>query len=271
MTQPGVSQHIKKLEQQVGRGLITRIGKRFELTEAGLAIYHYACLMQRQQQALLANLAIDMPFSGECRIGCSGSMASLLYPDLIKKQQNHPDLHMYLEAGPNKRIIESILANQLDLGIVTQHLVQPELVSTEIGAQSLCLVLPKVVAGKAYLPNINFESLTLLGMIEHPDANYYWQQLKAAFFQAEPTSAIKTTGYVNQLNQILLPVANGLGFTVLPEFAVRSFVQQQDIQIAKNEDGQLLTLFEPLYLVHKQHRVLAKRYQHIIQLIKSLV
>lgn len=271
MTQPGVSQHIKKLEQQVGSALINRIGKRFELTEAGLAVYHYACLMQSQQQALLDNLAVDTPFSGECKIGCSGSMASLLYPYLLKEQQNHPDLRMYLEAGPNKRIIESVLANQLDLGIVTQNAVQPELVSTEIGLQSLCLVLPKVVAGKPYQPTINFESLTLLGMIEHPDAHYYWHQLKAAFFQAESAITIKTTGYVNQLNQILLPVANGLGFTVLPEFAVRSFVQQGDIQIAKNQDGQALIVFEPLYLVNKQHRVLATRYQNIIRLIKSLM
>ena len=35
MTQPGVSQHIKKLEAQMGARLLNRIGKKFELTEAG--------------------------------------------------------------------------------------------------------------------------------------------------------------------------------------------------------------------------------------------
>jgi DNA-binding transcriptional LysR family regulator len=35
MTQPGVSQHIKKLEEQLGVLLLNRIGKRFEVTREG--------------------------------------------------------------------------------------------------------------------------------------------------------------------------------------------------------------------------------------------
>ena len=42
MTQPGVSQHIKKLEQQLGAALLARYGKSFELTEAGQRLYDYA-------------------------------------------------------------------------------------------------------------------------------------------------------------------------------------------------------------------------------------
>lgn len=35
MTQPGVSQHLRKLERQVGHPLIAQDGKSFTLTEAG--------------------------------------------------------------------------------------------------------------------------------------------------------------------------------------------------------------------------------------------
>ena len=37
MTQPGVSQHVKKLEEQVGQSLLSRAGKSFTLTPAGEA------------------------------------------------------------------------------------------------------------------------------------------------------------------------------------------------------------------------------------------
>ncbi|MCW3171695.1 LysR family transcriptional regulator [Shewanella subflava] len=271
MTQPGVSQHIKKLEHQVGCALINRIGKRFELTEAGIAIYEYACDLQRQQLELLSSLHVDETFAGECKIGCSGSMAALLYPYLINDQQAYPELIMLLEAGPNKRTLDGILSNQLDLGIVTQQVVQPELTSIDIGKQSLCLVIPKCVSGKPIDAKVNYELLSQLGMIDHPDANFYWQQICSAFFNSESAKNIRKSGYVNQLNQILLPVAKGLGFTVLPEFAVRCFAQYDDIQIAYIANDKPVMLFEPLYLVHKQHRKLAKRYQRIIQLIKSLV
>ncbi|MDP5145582.1 LysR family transcriptional regulator [Shewanella sp. ULN5] len=271
MTQPGVSQHIKKLEHQVGCALINRIGKRFELTEAGIAIYKYACDLQRQQLELLSLLNVDEPFAGECKIGCSGSMAALLYPYLIKEQQRYSGLIMQLEAGPNKRTLDGILSNQLDLGIVTQQVLQPELASIDIGKQSLCLVIPKCVSGKAIDAKVNFELLSQLGMIDHPDATFYWQQISSAYFSSESGKNIRKSGYVNQLNQILLPVAMGLGFTVLPEFAVRCFTQYEDIQIASIDNDKPIILFEPLYLVHKQHRKLAKRYHGIIQLIESLV
>ena len=37
MTQPGVSQHLRKLEEQVGQSLIAQEGKSFTLTPAGEA------------------------------------------------------------------------------------------------------------------------------------------------------------------------------------------------------------------------------------------
>ncbi|WP_272966300.1 LysR family transcriptional regulator, partial [Alteromonas australica] len=42
MTQPGVSQHIKKLEEACGCELVIRLGKGVELTEQGQRVYDYA-------------------------------------------------------------------------------------------------------------------------------------------------------------------------------------------------------------------------------------
>lgn len=42
MTQPGVSQHIKKLEQACGHPLIERNNKSFEITQQGKMLFDYA-------------------------------------------------------------------------------------------------------------------------------------------------------------------------------------------------------------------------------------
>src|SRR5690554_6213556 len=42
MTQPGVSQHVRKLEQYLDKSLLDRQGRRFTLTEAGKRAYDYA-------------------------------------------------------------------------------------------------------------------------------------------------------------------------------------------------------------------------------------
>jgi len=49
MTQPGVSQHIKKIEEQVGVPLLNRQGKKFELTRAGETLYQFGCKRRQEE------------------------------------------------------------------------------------------------------------------------------------------------------------------------------------------------------------------------------
>lgn len=62
MTQPGVSQHINKLETACGYPLIKRFNKKFELTIYGRKVYDYAVKHFEEEFDLLQNLAHDEPF-----------------------------------------------------------------------------------------------------------------------------------------------------------------------------------------------------------------
>ncbi len=142
MTQPGVSQHIKKLEQQTGTPLLQRFGKRFELTPAGETLYRYGCRRRDEESALYQELQNDDPFAGECRLACSGALATYLYPHFLQHQLAHPDLTIQLEAAPNKRIIESLNTNQIELGIITQKVSSAQIEEEAVGSDPLCLVVP---------------------------------------------------------------------------------------------------------------------------------
>ena len=50
MTQPGVSQHLKKLEEACQCELVIRLGKGIQLTEQGQRVYHYAKEQQEKEQ-----------------------------------------------------------------------------------------------------------------------------------------------------------------------------------------------------------------------------
>jgi DNA-binding transcriptional LysR family regulator len=311
MTQPGVSQHIKKLEQQVGVALINRIGKGFELTQAGLSLFDYGVKLQQEQVQLLDSFQVDDAFAGECRIACSGSMAMLIYPHLIEYQLQHPQLSMSVEAAPNKLIIDKVLNNHIEMGIITQPLVHSDLEIHGIGEQKLNLVLPAAFkaaaskttasktkgAKKVNSTTISYEELQGLGMIHHPDAMHYWQQIVARYFPEQLANAphIPIRSHVNQLSQILMPVAKGLGFAVLPEFAVTQ--SDQALVIAHFESSSLASALhlsssstaslgegatiqgeqddssvsEPLFVIYKRHRPLALRYQAILSMVKALV
>ena len=55
MTQPGVSQHIKKLEESLGHLLLRRSGKSFELTREGEILYQFA-LKKREDEIELMDI-----------------------------------------------------------------------------------------------------------------------------------------------------------------------------------------------------------------------
>lgn len=281
MTQPGVSQHIKKLEDQVGVPLLLRKGKRFELTEAGAILYQHARQYRNAETELLARLQTDNAYAGECRFGCSGAIASLLYPHFLEWQINYPELCVMIEAAPNQRIVSGILNNQLDMGIVTKRGEESELSYQAVGYAELTLVLPSQYQAE----KIGIELLEHIGFIDHPDGDYYLQQvLRANFSGSEPvvnssggahskvhamgiTRHIRRTGYVNQLSQILLPVAKGLGFTVLPLSTVNAFMPRESLWAVDLEQK----VQESLYLVHKSTRPLPSRFNAFIEITTRLI
>ncbi|PSW20104.1 LysR family transcriptional regulator [Photobacterium sanctipauli] len=262
MTQPGVSQHIKKLEAQTGTLLLKRIGKRFELTPAGESLYRYGVQRQSDDMQLLKSLVEDEPYRGECYIACSGSLAMFLYPLFLAHQKEHNELSIHLEAAPNRVVIENLKSNQTELGIVTQPVSDPNIDQEEIGVESLCLVVPSTYPSDTF----SMEALYQFGFISHPDGKHYLQQIhQANTDDAFDFNKVTINGYINQLSQILLPVSQGLGFTVLPEKAVTSFPSPSEIKTIPLPTP----VTQKLFLIKKKHRKLGKRYQFFISKIRS--
>jgi DNA-binding transcriptional LysR family regulator len=257
MTQPGVSQHIRKLEQACGYTLILRDKKSFELTEQGRQVYQYAKQLKKSESDLLEKLAFDDPYAGQYRIACSGALALNLYPRLLDLQSLHPKLIVELKAAPNHQILDEIHKGIIDIGIVT-HIPNQSLFDVqELGQEQLCLVFPANIKTERY----NATLLTNLGLINHPDAEHYltlyFAQSLGSNFASLNISELPVSGFVNQISQILQPVAKGLGFTVLPKSAIDNFHDAQHIQIFKPQKP----VMESLYMVKKKNRLLPARFE----------
>ena len=256
MTQPGVSQHINKLEKSCGHSLIIRDKKSFEVTEQGRLVYQYALALVASEHQLLEQLAFDNPFAGDCTLACSGALALQLYPQLLNLQLEHSQLIIKLKAAPNYQILNEIQLGMVDLGIITDLPNQRLFEVRELGREQLCLVLPAAIDTDEYGGNL----LSELGLIDHPDAEHYlslyFAQSQESNFSHLSIKEIPVTGYVNQISQILQPVAMGLGFTVLPKSVVDTFAEPQYLKIFNPKKP----VIETLYQVKKKNRVLAARF-----------
>ncbi|MCY7296862.1 LysR family transcriptional regulator [Alteromonas sp. a30] len=265
MTQPGVSQHINKLEKACGHLLITRGKKSFVITEQGRLVYRYAKSLERNEEALIEQLAFDDPYSGECTLACSGSVALMLYPKLLEEQVKHPNIIIKMKAAPYHQILSDIKKGTVDQGIVTDIPNKIYFETKVLGEEELCLVVPSRVD-----TNVNKATLLMnLGLILHPDAKHYLSLFIAKNYKTElgqlNINSLPVVGFINQINQILEPIANGIGFTVLPKSAVDSFHNKQGLQVIKPDN----TVIETLYLVTQKNRVLPARFETLNKVIDS--
>lgn len=229
MTQPGVSQHLRKLEEQLGQSLIAQEGKSFTLTPAGEAVRNLGLLRRTEERQLRDTITSDDPDVGEVRIACSGSFAQLLYPRLLALMKDAPRLLVHLEAAPQDTVVSGVLDRRFDLGVVGQDTGHPRLNAQSIGREELCLILP----GDASDETVTFESLEDRGFVAHPDGFAYADDLLSLNFPESFNGADRMTvrTFVNQIGQIPSPVAEGIGYTLLPRSGIEAFSERNRLKI----------------------------------------
>lgn len=81
-TQSTVSQQVKKLEQEIGVGLFSSLGRKRILTNEGEMLLGYARRMLALQDDAIASLRVS-DMSGELRLGVSQGMSEGLLPMLL--------------------------------------------------------------------------------------------------------------------------------------------------------------------------------------------
>lgn len=122
LTQAAVSAQIKALESEAGTPLFSRINKKVFLTEAGEMLLKRAERMLREHEEALYDLSeLGQLGRGRLRIGTASTMASN-YPlpaILSELKRDHPLLQLTVLRGTSKEIVAKILANDLDLGLVS--------------------------------------------------------------------------------------------------------------------------------------------------------
>ncbi len=250
MTQSGVSQHIRKLESELEVQLLIRSGKSFTLTSAGRDLYESGKVLLKSMKELEARVKDDSKASGKLRISSPGSIGLKLYPELLKLQCDNPELIIDYQFAPNDNIQELVKAQKIDVGLVTHKNLDPKLSYRSIAQEELVLVVPKFVKIK------HWGDLRKLKFINHPDAAHHANLLLSENFD-EFTSVeqFQSGGFSNQIGLILEPIALGIGFTVLPSFAVQAFRNNSDLHVNKLKN----TVFESIYIVSHCDAVKPKR------------
>ncbi len=144
LSQPPLSQQIRKLEEMLGHHLFARTSRSVNLTEAG------AAFLERARRTLL-NVQRDIEETrsvgrgevGSLNVGFVGSGMLTMLPAIFRTyREAYPQVHLRLHESFTSRVVEGLENGTLDAGILRDGDPSQRLQSTTILTEPYVAVLP---------------------------------------------------------------------------------------------------------------------------------
>ncbi len=133
VTPSAVSRTIRLLEQELGRPLFQREGRRLRLNPAGERLLARVREAMRRVERGLAE-ARDETLVGPLRVFSGGLMTPLFVePALARLRATHPRVVAYLRSILQEGIVQDLLRGRIDLGFQSGPVAHPDIVTVHLG------------------------------------------------------------------------------------------------------------------------------------------
>ena len=144
LSQPAVSRHIQKLEQELGVTLLTRRRGRVELSEAGERVRSYAEEVVGGHERLMDDLSEEPSrLAGELRIVASTTPGEFLVPGLVNAfTVAHPRVNPRIEIADSTEVAVRLRARKADVGFSGVKVPGRDLLYRHIATDEIVLAVP---------------------------------------------------------------------------------------------------------------------------------
>jgi len=218
ISQPGLSQQIKKLESELGCILIDRRIRPWELTPVGRAVFERAKEILNGVQGLKPLLHDAQAGEiGRLRVGIVPTALYGRFPGMLRKyKRQHPQVSITTETFNTRTLIGLLRHSRLDVAVLLSDLRDDTLTSLPLYSQEVLVALPKDHA-LADRPSIRLRQLRTeeFCMTPRGNASVNHDQIIAACVQEgfSPQISAETGTYAEQVGL----VASGAGVAIVPQ------------------------------------------------------
>jgi LysR family transcriptional regulator, hydrogen peroxide-inducible genes activator len=221
IAQPSLSEQIAKLEQGLSSVLVERLGRRIELTPAGLALLPKARSILEDAAALPHYLeTVRTGLGGPLRVGAIPTILPyFLAPRLQKFVEKFPEIDLHLREATTPELIKQIEEGVLDVAVLSLPVEGDSLVMRELFRERIHLGVPDfhvlAHAEKVMLKRVSDERLLILkdGHCLRDETLTICDRARARF--AENFEA-------DQFASIFELIRAGFGVSLVPEMARRA-------------------------------------------------
>src|SRR2546425_265508 len=143
-TQPAISSQIRSLEEEVGVKLFDRSGGKVSLTAAGKAFQKYVEDTLDARKAMLVSLAeMERVPRGELIVGANEGTCLHILPEVFANfKKQYPDVSVNIKRADYGKILESIIDNSVDFGVISLPVHDNRLTVVLIHRDELVVIAP---------------------------------------------------------------------------------------------------------------------------------
>ena len=232
ISQPAISQSIKKLEDQLGGTLFLRSNKGMELTEEGKMFYEYV----KGALELIGNAENEFTSfkdlsKGEIKVGCSTTLTKLILIDALENfHKDYPNININIVNGLTSNLINDLKLGKLDFVIFNESNVKENNLYLE--------KIKELKQGFVYNPDYytdnvkTFSDLNKLSLIlQNGDSNS--RKLLDYIALQKHVKLIPRMEVVSQeLISEFVNIGLGVGFVII-DLANRNFKNLKELEINK--------------------------------------
>lgn len=141
-TQPAISSSIKSLEDELGVKLFDRGGGKVSLTAPGKAFVNFAEeLLDTKRRAMNAVTEMERVPRGEIIVGANEGTCLHVLPEVFAQfKKQYPDVSVSVARSERVKVIEQVIENIVDFGIVSTPVEDPRLKVVTIHRDELVLI-----------------------------------------------------------------------------------------------------------------------------------
>ncbi|HTT24431.1 MAG TPA: LysR family transcriptional regulator [Candidatus Sulfotelmatobacter sp.] len=143
-TQPAISSQIRGIEEEVGAKLFDRSGGKVSLTAAGKAFLKYVEeTLDARKTMMVAIAEMERVPRGEIIVGANEGTCLHILPHVFAEfKKQYPDVSVNIKRSDYAKILESIIDNSVDFGVVSLPVNDNRLTVVLIHRDELVLIAP---------------------------------------------------------------------------------------------------------------------------------
>lgn len=232
-SQPAISLKIKSLEEEVGMELLDRSMTILQPTPAGMSVYKAAKDITQRWKILKDELSsYDGTLTGTLTLGASTIPGTYLLPKRIKKlRELHPNVDIKIEIGDSKEILEKLLNQQIDAGIVGLHKENSRIQYRQFASDSLVLIAP-FGHPLADVSSPDFSEIIQYDFVLREEGSGTRKEMEEYLAQHGYTlTDLHSAVSIESTEAVIAAVEAGLGISFVSKLAALPAVRKKQIQI----------------------------------------